>query len=159
MAVGNATARAIWLKPRDERAYYYENSCWYTGFVGGDYRWFMENGQGARNMDARTLFFYSATVNTPAKDFWSVIVYDPQRRSELQTDQTFPSVNNKKTPLVYNDDGSVDLYYGPEAPVGKESNWTQTVPGKGWFVLIRLYGPLKPWFDRRWQPGDFERVV
>jgi hypothetical protein len=198
VAVGNATARAIWLKPRDERAYYYENSCWYTGFVGGDYRWFMENGEGARNMDARTLFFYSATVNTPAmaakmigrgsqygfcavdsdgdyldgsknyklripanvpaKDFWSVVVYDPQTRSELQTDQTFPSVNNKKTPLVYNDDGSVDLYYGPAAPAGKESNWTQTVPGKGWFVLIRLYGPLEPWFDRSWKPGEFELV-
>jgi hypothetical protein len=198
VAVGNATARAIWLKPRDERAYFYENSCWYTGFVGGDYKWFVENGNGARNIDARTLFFYSATVNTPAmamkmvgvgsqygfcavdnggqyldgaknyklripadapaKDFWSVVVYDPQTRSELQTGQPFPSKNSKKSPLVYNDDGSVDLYYGPEAPAGMENNWTQTVPGKGWFVLIRLYGPLVPWFDKTWQPGEFELV-
>ena len=198
VAVGNATARAIWLKPRDERAYFYENSCWYTGFVGGDYKWFVENGNGARNIDARTLFFYSATVNTPAmamkmvgvgsqygfcavdnggqyldgaknyklripadapaKDFWSVVVYDPQTRSELQTGQPFPSKNSKKSPLVYNDDGSVDLYYGPEAPAGMENNWTQTVPGKGWFVLIRLYGPLEPWFDKTWQPGEFELV-
>ena len=196
VAVGNATARAIWLKPRDERAYFYENSCWYTGFVGGDYKWFVENGNGARNLDARTLFFYSATVNTPAmamkmvgvgsqygfcavddggayldggknyklripadapaKDFWSVVVYDPQTRSELQTDQPFPSKNSKKSPLVYNEDGSVDLYYGPKAPAGMESNWTQTVPGKGWFVLIRLYGPLESWFDKTWQPGEFE---
>ena len=198
VTVGNATARAIWLKPRDERAYFYENSCWYTGFVGGDYKWFVENGNGARNIDARTLFFYSATVNTPAmamkmvgvgsqygfcavdnggqyldgaknyklripadapaKDFWSIVVYDPQTRSELQTDQPFPSKNSKKSPLVYNDDGSVDLYYGPEAPAGMEKNWTQTVPGKGWFVLIRLYGPLEPWFDRTWQPGEFELI-
>ena len=54
--------------------------------------------------------------------------------------------------------GSVDLYFGPEAPAGKETNWTQTVPGKGWFVLIRLYGPLEPWFDGTWLPGEFELV-
>ena len=54
--------------------------------------------------------------------------------------------------------GSVDLYFGPEAPAGKEKNWTQTVPGKGWFVLIRLYGPLEPWFDGTWLPGEFELV-
>lgn len=198
VAVGNATARAIWLKPRDERAYFFEDSCWYTGFVGGDYKWFIENGAGARNMDARTLFFYSATVNTPAmamkmigvgsqygfcavdahgayldggesykltipadvpaKDFWSVVVYDPQTRSELQTSQPYPSKNSLKSPLVFNDDGSVDLYFAPEAPAGMENNWTQTVPGKGWFVLIRLYGPLEPWFDRSWQPGEFELI-
>jgi hypothetical protein len=65
VAVGNATARAIWLRPRDRSAYLYENSGWYTGFVGGDYRWLVDDGEGGRNLDARTLFFYSATVNTP----------------------------------------------------------------------------------------------
>ena len=198
VAVGNATARAIWLKPRDERAYLYDNACWYTAFVGGDYQWFVDGGKGARNMDGRTLFFYAATVNTPAmamemvgvgsqyayctvdnkgnyldggknykltipanvpaKDFWSVVVYDPQTRSELQTGQPFPSVNNKKTPLVYNEDGSVDLYYGPKAPKGMENNWTQTVPGKGWLVVLRLYGPLEPWFKKTWKPGEIELV-
>lgn len=195
-AVGNATARAIWLKPRDDRAYYYEDKCWYTAFIGGDYRWLVDGTKGARNMDARTLFFYAATVNTPAmalkmvgkgsqygycvvdsngnyldgsksyklhipanvpaKDFWSVVAYDPQTRSELQTGQPYPSVNSKKTPLVYNDDGSVDLYFGPDAVKGKKANWIQTVAGKGWLVLIRLYGPLEPWFDKSWKPGEFE---
>jgi hypothetical protein len=98
----------------------------------------------------------AANTWTVPRDFWSVVVYDPQTRSELQTGQPFPSKNSKKSPLVYNDDGSVDLYYGPEAPAGMENNWTQTVPGKGWFVLIRLYGPLEPWFDKTWQPGEFE---
>ncbi len=198
VAVGNATARAIWLKHRDERAYLYPDSGWFTGFVGGDYRWLDGDGLSGRNLDARTLFFYSATVNTPAmalkmigkgsqygfnavdsegryldgskqyklnipgnvpaKDFWSVVVYDPQTRSQLQTDQPFPSINNRKTLLVYNEDGSADLYFGPKAPKGLESNWIQTVPGKGWFVLIRLYGPLEPWFDRSWKPGEFERI-
>jgi hypothetical protein len=198
VAVGNATARAIWLRPRDPSAYLFENSGWYTGFIGGDYRWLIDDGEGGRNMDARTLFFYSATVNTPAmaakmigkgsqyafnctdkngdyldgsknykvnipgnapaKDFWSVVVYDPQTRSELQTSQPFPSKNNKRDDLIVNDDGSVDLYFGPKPPRGKERNWVQTVPGKGWFVLLRLYGPLEPWFERTWKPGEFELV-
>ena len=195
VAIGNATARSIWLKPRDKNAYLYEKSGWYTGFVGGDYRWLRDEGEGGRYMDARTLFFYSATVNTPAmalkivgkgsqyafnatdsngdfldgaksyklnipndapaKDFWSVVVYDPQTRSQLQTGQPFPSKNNKRDDLIENEDGSVDLYFGPKAPEGKERNWVETVPGKGWFVLIRLYGPLEPWFDKTWQPGEF----
>lgn len=196
VAVGNATARAILFKPRSDVAYYYDDSCWQTAFIGGDYQWFVENGEGARNMDARTLFFYGATVNTPAmalkmvgvgsqyayctvdkesdyldgsksyrlnipadvpaKDFWSVVVYDPQTRSMLQTSQPYPSKNNLKNPLKINDDGSVDLYFGPKAPQGMENNWTETIPGKGWFVLLRLYGPLEPWFEKAWQPGEFE---
>ena len=58
--------------------------------------------------------------------------------------------------LDYNDDGLVDLYFGPEAPAGRESNWIQTVSGKGWFGILRLYGPLESWFDNSWQPGEFE---
>ena len=55
-----------------------------------------------------------------------------------------------------NKDGSVDFYFGPKAPTGKEGNWIQTVPGKGWFAILRLYGPLDPWFDNEWQPGEIE---
>ncbi len=198
IAVGNATARAIWLKHRDKRAFFFDDRQWYSGFVGGDYRWLDGDGMRGRNMDARTLFFYFATVNTPAmvlqipgvgsnyaqvardkdgnylrgdknyklhipanvpaKDFWSLVVYDPQTRSELQTSQPFPSKNNKKGGLVFNKDGSIDLYFGPKAPKGKEGNWIETVPSKGWFAILRLYGPLKPWFDRSWKPGDIEEV-
>ncbi len=71
----------------------------------------------------------------------------------------YPSKNNKRDKLVYNEDGSVDLYYGPELPKGApEANWTQTTPDKAWFVLLRLYGPLQPWFDKKWSPSDFELV-
>ena len=86
------------------------------------------------------------------------MIYDPQTRSELQTSQPFPSKNNKRDNLTVNDDGSVDLYFGPKAPVGKEPNWIATVPGKGWWVLLRLYGPLEPWFEKTWRPGEFELV-
>ncbi len=96
--------------------------------------------------------------DVPAKDFWSVVIYDPQTRSELQTSQPFPSKNNKRDNLVTNADGSVDLYFGPTPPEGKEGNWIATVPKKGWFAIFRLYGPLEPWFDKTWRPGEIEPV-
>jgi len=55
-------------------------------------------------------------------------------------------------------DGSVDLYFGPKAPAGKDANWIETVPGKGWFTIFRLYGPLDPWFDKSWRLGEIELV-
>ena len=198
VAIGNATARSIWLRPRGDDVFLYHNSGWFTAFVGGDYQWLRDNGRGGRNLDARSMFFYMATVNTPAmamkmvgkgsqyalcatdaekqyligdknyrlrlpagvpaKDFWSVVVYDPQTRSELQTSQPFPSKNNKRDNLQTNADGSVDLYFGPKAPEGQEDNWIETRPGKGWFTILRLYGPEQPWFDKSWRPGELQRV-
>lgn len=96
--------------------------------------------------------------NIPAKDFWSVILYDNQTRSMLQTDQRFPMVSSQDKDILINADGSVDVYFGPKAPAGKEHNWVQTVPGKGWNTLLRLYGPLEPWFNRTWRPGEIESV-
>ena len=94
----------------------------------------------------------------PAKDFWSILVYDPQTRSMLQTDQQFPSVSSQKPDIAINPDTSADVYFAPEPPAGKESNWIQTIPGKGYFVALRLYGPLEPWFDKTWRPGEIELV-
>ena len=51
-----------------------------------------------------------------------------------------------------------DLYFGPTAPEGKESNWVETIPGKSWFQLFRLYGPLEPWFDQTWRLNEFEPI-
>ena len=96
--------------------------------------------------------------NVPAKDFWSFTLYDNQTRSMLQTDQQFPGLDNHNKGLQANADGSYDVYFGPKAPVGKESNWLQTIPGKGWNMLFRLYGPLQPWFDKTWRPGEPELV-
>lgn len=198
VAVGNATARAIGFKNRDPRSDIFDNRKWKSGFIGSDYRWIDADGVSGRNLNARTNFFYLATVNTPAmaaklpgrgsqyamgytdsagsalsgaknyklnvpanvpaKDFWSLVIYDPQTRSELQTSQPFPSKNNRRDKLITNADGSVDLYFGPQAPAGKEANWIQSVPAKGWFAILRLYGPLEPWFDKTWRPGDIELV-
>ena len=96
--------------------------------------------------------------NIPAKAFWSMIVYDPQTRSMLQTEHLFPSVSSQTEGLAVNADGSVDIYFGPSAPPGKESNWIETIPEKGWFCCLRLYSPLEPWFDKTWRPGEIELV-
>jgi hypothetical protein len=198
VAVGNATARAISFRDREKRATLYPNSQWQSLSAVTDYRWLDKDAEGARNLDARTKFFYGYTVNTPAmmaklvgrgsqyaivfadasgepfdgaknyrirvpanvpaKDFWSMVVYDPQTRSELQTSQPYPGLNNTKSKFIKNSDDSVDLYFGPQAPQGKEANWIATVPQKGWFGIFRLYGPLEPWFAKTWRPGEIELV-
>jgi len=96
--------------------------------------------------------------NVPVNAFWSLTVYDNQTRAMLQTDQRFPGIDSNKVGLQQNADGSCDIYFAPEAPRGKGSNWIQTVPGRGWNVILRLYGPLQPWFDKTWRPGDLELV-
>jgi hypothetical protein len=94
----------------------------------------------------------------PVKTFWSVIVYSTQTRSMLQTNQRFPSVSSQNKALLVNADGSVDVYFGPKPPPGKEPNWVQTIPGQTWFTILRLYGPLEAWFNKTWQPGEIELV-
>lgn len=96
--------------------------------------------------------------NIPVKQFWSVILYDNQTRSMLQTDQRWPAVTSQNKDVLINPDGSVDIYFGPTPPVGKENNWIQTIPGKGWNTLLRLYGPLQPWFDKTWRPSEIEPI-
>jgi Protein of unknown function (DUF1214) len=67
-----------------------------------------------------------------AKNFWSLVLYDYHTRSMLQTDQQVPSISSQKKGVVIYPDTSVDVYFGPKPPPGKESNWVQTWPGKGW---------------------------
>jgi len=198
--VGNATARTMLWYERNPEELLYEGSNWKRGYPGGSYEFLKDDGEGGRNLDARSMFYYFATVNTPAmawkligkgsqyawgaldadgdyldgsktyrlnlpkdapaKQFISIVLYDPQTRSQLQTSQPFPSYNSEKHKgkVAVNEDGSVDLYFGPEAPEGKEENWIETVPGKGFFAILRLYSPTEPWFEKTWRPGDIELV-
>ena len=118
-------------------------------------------------LDGAKTYKLTLPANIPQKNFWSITVYDSQTRSLLQTDYAypaigagvgFPDVGNQNGKVQQNKDGSTDLYFGPTAPKGKKSNWVQTVPGRGWFVLLRLYSPLEPWFDKTWKPGEFEEI-
>ncbi len=93
-------------------------------------------------------------ANPPAKDFWALTIYDTQTRSQLQTDQAYPTVGSQTEGIKMNEDGSYDIYFGPEAPAGYENNWLQTIPGKSWFVALRMYGPLEPWIEKTWRPSE-----
>ncbi len=94
----------------------------------------------------------------PVAQFWSFVVYDGQSRSMLETDQKLAGLDSNQKDIKKNADGSVTVWFGPKAPAGQETNWVQTMPGKGWNTLLRLYGPLEPWFNKTWKPGDFELV-
>jgi hypothetical protein len=96
-------------------------------------------------------------ADVPVKNFWSIVAYDADSRSLLRNDQPFPSVSTYTGPKA-NDDDSIDVYFGPSAPAGKEKNWIQTRPGNGWFVLFRFYGPLEPFFNQTWKPDDIVPV-
>lgn len=94
----------------------------------------------------------------PMNNFWSFMAYSGQHRSMLETDQKLAGLDSNNPAVKPNADGSYTMWFGPKPPMGHEGNWIQTMPGKGFNVILRLYGPLQPWFDKTWKPGDFELV-
>jgi hypothetical protein len=125
--------------------------------IGSQYAAAAKDSEG-NWLDGSLSYKLNLPPDIPAKDFWSVVLYDSQTRSMLQTDQQFPSLNSQGGMVEMNPDGSTDIYFGPEAPDGKDNNWVQTAPGKGFWLILRLYGPLDPWFDKSWRPGRIERL-
>ena len=103
---------------------------------------------------------YKLTVPGPvsARLFWSVTVYDAETRSEIVTDQGKAAVRSLVELKDKAAGSPADLYFGPAAPAGKEGPWIKTIPGRGWFTYLRLYGLEGPAFDGTWKPGDFELV-
>jgi len=98
----------------------------------------------------------------PAARFWSLNVYDNQSRSLLQTDQIYPRAGSQEYPSAAaeaDSDGSTVVYFSPTRPEGVAAgNWIQTDPEKGWFVILRCYSPLQPFFDKTWRAGEIEAV-
>jgi hypothetical protein len=109
-----------------------------------------------RNLSGANAYTLRLPANIPAANFWSVTLYEAENGSGLANGQPFPSLGSRDNPIP-NQDGSTDVYFGPEAPQGKQANWLATVPGKGYFVILRLYGPLEAAMNKSWKPGDIVR--
>jgi hypothetical protein len=108
-------------------------------------------------LDGARAYRLHVDPDPPAKQFWAVDVYDTQTRSLLQVASTpYPALASNTGTLEQNADGSYDLHFGPVAPPGRERNWVETVPGKSWFPIVRIYGPLEAWFDQTWRLNDLE---
>lgn len=214
LALANATARSLFMNPRDSSWFYYPGSSWFNYLFVTGYEFEtpipMITKEGAkpfpptgyRTMDARTNFFYGITGITPGMamrlagigsqyllatldanknyfdgaktykvtlpkgipeaNFWSLTVYDNMSRSMLDTPQRFPRAGSQIYPspaAKASADGSTTIYFGPTQPAGVDrGNWIQTMPEKGWFLILRLYSPLEPFFAKSWRPSEVEVV-
>lgn len=147
----------------DERsAYFYEAVTLTEGMtrptpgVGQTY-WGVQKDKDLQWLQGGNQYTLRVPANAPAKQFWAMTLYDTETRSFIDTQHDIAGLDSRKD-LIKNDDGSVDLYFGPEAPKGKEKNWIPTAPGRGWFGLFRLYAPTEAYFDRSWKLPDVVRV-
>jgi hypothetical protein len=129
--------------------------------VGSQYLMGFLDAAGNQFDGAKT---YKVTLppHIPARAFWSFTVYDNQTRSMLQTPQRYPRAGSQSYPspaAEASSDGSTTIWFGPKQPDGvPRGNWIQTLPGKGWFTILRLYSPLPPFFDKSWRAGEIEEV-
>ena len=125
--------------------------------IGSQYLIASRDADGAF-LDGARSYRLTLPPGIPQSRFWSVTVYDRQTRSMLQTDQLMPRLGSQSGTVRSNADGTTDLYFGPEAPEGKKDNWLQTLPGKGWFPILRLYSPGQAFFDKSWRAGELEPI-
>jgi hypothetical protein len=96
-------------------------------------------------------------ANVPARQYWSVIAYDSLTNAFVRESPVVGLDSYSKT-MKKNADGSVDIYFGPKAPAGREANWIYTKPGRPWFAGFRLYDPDKPFFEKAWTLADLEKM-
>jgi hypothetical protein len=108
-------------------------------------------------LDGSKNYTLHVEANVPVKNFWSIQVYDLETAAWLRGQDKL-GIANTDIGVQVNEDGTTDLYFGPTAPAGKESNWTPTTPDKEFFLLFRFYGPEKAVFDKSWQLNDIELV-
>ncbi len=108
-------------------------------------------------LDGGNLYRLNVPKDAPVELFWSVTLYDFETRSQVQTDTNRAALSSYDD-LKYNEDGSVDLYFGPSAPDSYENNWVKTIPGRGWWVWFRFYSPTEAFFDKTWQLLDFDKI-
>ena len=129
--------------------------------IGSTYLWTMLDANRQPFEGAKT---YKVTLpkDIPESNFWSLTLYDNMSRSMLDTPQRYPRAGSQSFPSPAaepNADGSTTVYLSPTQPAGvKRGNWIQTMPGKGFFPMMRLYRPLQPFFAKTWRPSEVEVV-
>lgn len=148
----------------DDRIFFHYNATGITPAMaapkvgtGSVYAFTAKDGQN-NYLDGGQTYKVHMPAPIPMNNFWSFMVYSGQHRSMLETDQKLAGLDSNNKAVKADADGSYTVWFGPAAPQGHEDNWIQTMPGKSYSVLLRLYGPLQPWFDKTWKPGDFELV-
>jgi hypothetical protein len=111
-----------------------------------------------RALDGSKTYKLHLPPNVPVNNSWAVTMYSTQTRSQLQNSNPYPTLGSLGKGMKKNGDGSYDVYFGPKPPKGEESNWLETIPGKSWFIILRMYGPLEPWIKKTWRPSEIELV-
>lgn len=124
----------------------------------GSLYWLATRDAGGVYLNGGKSYKLTIPQPVPAKLFWSVTAYDAQTRSEVQTDQDKAALRSMFELKDVSKTEPTALYFGPTAPAGHEGQWIKTVPGRGWFAYMRIYGPEQAAFDGSWKPGDFEEV-
>lgn len=113
-------------------------------------------------LDGAKTYKVTLPKGIPEANFWSLTLYDNQTRSMLDTPQRFPRAGSQSFPSPAAEasaDGSTTVWFSPEQPKDvARGNWIQTDPKKGYFVVLRLYSPLEPFFDKSWRIGEIEPV-
>ncbi|WP_374027982.1 DUF1254 domain-containing protein [Bdellovibrio bacteriovorus] len=109
-------------------------------------------------LDGRKSYKLTVPLPVPARLFWSVTLYDSDTRSLIANGTKKSSLRSLVELAEMKGAKSVDLFFGPQAPAGKEAHWVKTSPGKTWFAYFRIYGPEKAAFDNTWKPGDFVQI-
>ena len=111
-----------------------------------------------RLLDGSTTYRLTVPANAPVRQYWSATVYDRATHAPIRNAR-WPSRSSQTPGLQQNADGSVDVYFRPKAPAGRERNWVPTSTDEGFEVLFRFYGPEKPLFDKTWVLPDIERIA
>ena len=127
-------------------------------FGAGSLYWLGHRDSGGSYLNGSNTYKLSVPENVPAHLFWSITVYNTEHRSMIWTDQNRAALRSLFEDFQPNQDGAIDLYFGPQAPAGYEGQWIKTEPAKGWFAYWRMYGPAQEAFDGSWKLNDFERI-
>ncbi len=109
-----------------------------------------------KNLDGGGNYTLTVPAKAPAKQFWSVLVYDLATGGFVKNTPK-AGVTSLDKGLKTNSDGSVNIYFGPEAPAGKDANWAPTVAGHDYFLLFRFYGPTETFYDKTWRLNDLKK--